>query len=203
MIGLQQRGVEPMSREDYLGVLYANLRRLPERELASVMKYYEEYFQEAGPDREAALMDELGPPEELACQIAGRGQTGSGHSRPYGQEFHRRKWTPGQRIALICLSPLWISLLVGAVAALVGLVVGVGAGGLGVMAAGVFAGWCGFTAIFSPGITTTMLFGGVGIFMVGLGLAMVAGALALGRVCGKGFAALCRRIFGRGRGYRV
>lgn len=192
-----------MSREDYLGTLYANLRRLPEEELASVMKYYEEYFQEAGPDREAALMEELGPPEELARQIAGRRQTGSRDSHPYEQEFHRREWTPGKLIAFICLSPLWASLLLVAVIAIVGLVGGIGIGGFGVMAVGIFTGWCGFTALFSPGITTTILFGGMGIFTIGLGLAMEAGALALGAVSGKGFVALCRRIFGGRRGYRV
>lgn len=184
-----------MSREEYLTALYANLRRLPEEELASVMKYYEEYFQEAGPEREGTLMAELGPPEELARRIIGGGHYGGGRRDGSGR-------TTGWVIALICLSPLWLSLLAAVAAALIGLVGGVGVGGLVAMGAGLFTGWCGFTAIFSPGLTTTMFFGGVGIFTIGLGLAMLAGALAMGRVFGKGFAALCRRIFG-GRRMRV
>lgn len=184
-----------MSREEYLSALYASLRHMPEEELASVMKYYEEYFQEAGPEREAALMAELGSPEELARRITGSGHYGGGRHSGSGR-------TAGRVVALICLSPLWLSLLAAVAAALVGLVGGVGVGGVAAIGAGLFTGWCGFTAIFSPGLTTTMFFGGVGLFTVGLGLAMLAGALAMGRVFCKAFAALCRWIFG-GRRLRV
>lgn len=181
-----------MDREDYLGTLYAALRQsMPEDRLGSVMSYYEEYFREAGPEREGEVIAELGPPEALARQILSTGARSSMEER----RGPRPRWTAGKIVALICLSPLWISLLAAAAAALLGLVVGVGLGGLGLIGAGFFMGWCGFTALFTPGITTTMFFGGLGIVMAALGLAMLAGAVALGGVCGKGLAALCRRIF--------
>lgn len=192
-----------MNREAYLGALYANLRRLPEKELASVMKYYEEYFQEAGPEREEEVISELGPVDDLARQIIGRRQGGRGNDRSYQEGNTRQERSFGQIIALVCLSPLWIGLIVAAIVAQVGLVLGIGGGGLGMMGVGVFTGWCGFTAIFSPGITTTVFFGGMGILVFAGGLAMLAGALSLAKVFVKSIAAMFRWVFRGPRGYRV
>lgn len=186
-----------MSREEYLSALYAHLhQRLPSGELEHIMKYYEDYFDEAGPEREEEVIVELGSPENLANQVVDGGRRSAHSSHDQGE---RRDWTAGRIIALVCLSPLWLTLLVLVVAVPVGLVLGFAAGGLGVVAGGVFTMWCGFTALFTPGLTTAMFFAGLGIFFVAFGLTMLAGALALSRVCGKGAAALCRWLFIGGR----
>lgn len=186
-----------MSREEYLSELYALLhQRLPSGELEHIMKYYEDYFNEAGPEREGEVIAELGSPEDLARQVAGGGRRSA---RPPHYRGERRGWTAGRIIALVFLSPLWLTLLVLVAAVPVGLVLGLAAGGLGVAAGGFFTVWCGFTALFTPGLTTTMFFAGLGIFFVAFGLTMLAGALALSRVCGKGVAALCRWLFIGGR----
>lgn len=184
-----------MNREEYLSELYGRLRqRMPGGELNNVMKYYEEYFNEAGPEREQDIMAELGTPEDLARQIlSGRG---AGSAPEYqNQQVIPRRWTTGKVVAVVLLSPLWLSLLVAIAGGMLGLVVGIGAGGLGCIAGGVFSGWCGFTALFTPGFTTTMFFGGLGILMVAFGLVMLAGSIALGRVMGKAVGSFCRWIF--------
>lgn len=186
-----------MNREDYLSALYGLLhQRLPAGELEHIMKYYEDYFDEAGPDREGEVIAELGSPEDLARQIT---YGGPWAARAHHARRERPGWTAGRIIALICLSPLWITLLVLVAVVPVCLVLGLAAGGLGVAAGGVFTVWCGFTALFTPGLTTTMFFSGLGIFFVAFGFTMLAGALALSRVCGRGAAALCRWLFTGGR----
>lgn len=184
-----------MNREEYLSELYGRLRqRVPGAELDNIMKYYEEYFDEAGPDKEQDIMLDLGTPEDLARQIlSGRGM---GSAPEYhNQQVMPRRWTGGKIVALVLLSPLWISLVAVIVSLIVGLVGGIGIGGVGVIAGGIFSAWCGFTALFAPGFTTTMFFGGLGLLMVALGLCMVAGAIALGRVLGKAMGSFCRWLF--------
>lgn len=65
-----------MSKETYLRFLHAYLTgRLPGGEVEEIMRYYTEYFEDAGEGREQAVMAELGSPEQLAQQILGqRGQ---------------------------------------------------------------------------------------------------------------------------------
>lgn len=61
-----------MDRERYLQEVYGRLsNKMPRKDLDSVMRYYEEYFNEAGPEREAEIIAELGSPEELAAKILG------------------------------------------------------------------------------------------------------------------------------------
>lgn len=176
-----------MNREEYLSELYGRLsNRMPAVELDRVMRYYEEYFDEAGPGREAQVMAELGAPEDLCRQILGDRPNNAPLEYRYESGRRGRDWTTGKIIWVICLFPLWLPLLIGVLAAMFGLVVGIGAGGLGCIGGGILSAWCGFTAIFNPGVTTTMFFGGLGLLAAGLGLAMLAGSIALGQVCCKG-----------------
>lgn len=65
-----------MSKETYLRFLRAYLTgRLPAGEVEEILRYYTEYFEDAGEGREQTVMAELGSPEHLAQQILGqRGQ---------------------------------------------------------------------------------------------------------------------------------
>ncbi|MBC5738259.1 DUF1700 domain-containing protein [Lawsonibacter faecis] len=192
-----------MNREEYLQELYARLsNRLPRQELDNVMKYYEEYFDEAGSAREQEIIAELGTPAELAAEIAGRKPT---ETQYVYEPRPRRRRSAGQIVLLACLSPIWVPLLIAAVAVVFSLIVAlfavagsIAAAGLGCVLAGIFSIWCGFTAIFSGGIPTLMFFGGAGLFIAALGLLLFLGGVALCGLCGKGTAAFCRMIFGGG-----
>lgn len=194
-----------MNREAYLQELWGRLsNRMPRKELEHTMHYYEEYFSEAGPEREAAVMDELGTPEDLARQIMGERAVDMG-SPAYDSppRVRREPWSGGKIALVVCLSPIWLPLLIAAFAVVVSLVAAVFSvvaalilGGVGVVAGGVFAVWCGFTAIFSGGFPTLMFFSGMGLFCAGIGVLMTLGGVALGSVCCKGVAAMCRGFFG-------
>lgn len=58
-----------MNRTEYLDELGKNLRRLPDKDREDAIMYYTEYFEDAGPEREQEIMNELGSPKELAKKI--------------------------------------------------------------------------------------------------------------------------------------
>lgn len=63
-----------MDKNAYLKELSRHLsRRMPEREREDTLRWYEEYFQEAGPERESEVIKELGSPETVAQRVAEEG----------------------------------------------------------------------------------------------------------------------------------
>ena len=75
-----------MDKNAYLKELSRHLSRgMPEREREDTLRWYEEYFQEAGPEREAEVIEELGSPETVARRVAEEGgwtqEKGRGRSR--------------------------------------------------------------------------------------------------------------------------
>ena len=58
-----------MNRADYMAALRRALSVLPEEERANALRYYEEYFDDAGPENEAKAIEELGEPAKVAAQI--------------------------------------------------------------------------------------------------------------------------------------
>lgn len=58
-----------MTKYEFLGDLSRLLSDLPEEERKQAMRYYEDYFADAGEEQEEAVMEELGSPAELAQQI--------------------------------------------------------------------------------------------------------------------------------------
>ena len=58
-----------MNRAEFMKILRSDLRRLPEDERNSALEYYEEYFDEAGPQKEQQVLENLGNPKKIAGQI--------------------------------------------------------------------------------------------------------------------------------------
>ncbi|MDO5425689.1 MAG: DUF1700 domain-containing protein [Eubacteriales bacterium] len=58
-----------MNKEAYLARLAERLKRLPKEDFDRAMEYYQEYFEEAGPENEAQAIEDLGEPEQAAEQI--------------------------------------------------------------------------------------------------------------------------------------
>ena len=190
-----------MSRESYLQELWARLsNRMPRQELENVMRYYEEYFDEAGPGREAEVIAELGTPEHLAGQVMGDRPAAfrePAYDAPPQAYVPRKKWTGGKIALVICLFPIWLPLLLALFAVGIALIVsvfalvisltlgifaaviGIGAGGIGCVAGGFVAIGCGFSALFTPGLTTVMFFVGFGLLLAGLGILLLTACAAL------------------------
>lgn len=60
-----------MTRAEYLAELDSHLITLPKEERDMAVRFYEEYFEDAGPEKEQEVMEELGKPYNLARTIIG------------------------------------------------------------------------------------------------------------------------------------
>ncbi|MFJ7734812.1 DUF1700 domain-containing protein [Lysinibacillus sp. NPDC097287] len=58
-----------MDKAGYLKSLRSKLHRLPVHEIDAALIYYEEYFDEAGEGNEQQVIQQLGPPSQVAAQI--------------------------------------------------------------------------------------------------------------------------------------
>lgn len=58
-----------MTKNEYLAELKSRLVSLPVEERDAAIRYYHEFFEDAGPGREQEIMDELGSPASLAQNI--------------------------------------------------------------------------------------------------------------------------------------
>lgn len=58
-----------MNRTEYMNALEKRLRILPGESYREAMAYFQEYFEEAGPEREQQAIEDLGSPENAAEQI--------------------------------------------------------------------------------------------------------------------------------------
>lgn len=93
-----------MTRQEYMQQLAALLAAMPEAERRDALDYYEEYFDAAGPEKEAQTIQELGSPQNVAEKIwegtgAQFGTPMPDNSMPE-QDSRRRK------------SPVWIVLAI-------------------------------------------------------------------------------------------
>ena len=112
-----------MDKLTYLAELAEGLARwVPERERQDILRYYAEYFEEAGPEREAQVVAELGDPWALSCRLAVEGG--------FATQQQADSWTPPKR-------KKWPWILAGAAAVLVFIV------GSVVMSAMRFGSWFG------------------------------------------------------------
>ena len=58
-----------MNKAEFLEKLRAGLSEVPADERVAALQYYTEYLDDAGPDREAEVLVELGSPEEVAAMV--------------------------------------------------------------------------------------------------------------------------------------
>ena len=110
----------------------AALRRalsvLPEEERANALRYYEEYFDDAGPENEAKAIEELGEPAKVAAQILAdyRELTAVPHAQPIKEKRRWRGISPLLPIVLVLLAiPIGLPLVFGAGATVLGVLLAV------------------------------------------------------------------------------
>lgn len=93
-----------MKKDEYLSQLDHYLRKLPREDYQEAIEYFQEYFEEAGPENEAALMEELGSPKEAAYDLI---QNLLDKELSASQSTKRNFWKISTLITLVILaSPL-------------------------------------------------------------------------------------------------
>ena len=104
-----------MDKLTYLAELAEGLARwVPERERQDILRYYAEYFEEAGPDRVAQVVQELGDPWALSCRLAVEGGYVTQQQADSWMPPKRKKWPwilTGAALALAVLITIPVMLV--------------------------------------------------------------------------------------------
>ena len=183
-----------MNAYEYLQALRAALSALPDDEIDSAMRYYEDYFLDAGDENAAQVIEELGPPEQVAQAILNE-YTGVARRRPPhfdedkvepvegvplgkdGKPLTRKKGINPWMLACIVLlalifGPVAVAVIGAIIVAAVGLIVGVAACVVAVPAATLIGG--GALVLFS-----FLLWATPASALATLGAGLVVGAVGL------------------------
>lgn len=169
-----------MTVEQYLFLLRAELTgSLSQEELEDILRYYTEYFEEAGPEREREVMMELGSPQRLAEKILGRPaeEAMTPAAEPYAYGAQEADYIPQTGGGM----PRWLFILILVMAAVVagpvllGLVFGLGLGGVICVTVGLGLIVGGVGRLSFGGL---LYLGGGGLITMAVGLFLLVGAVA-------------------------
>jgi uncharacterized membrane protein len=172
-----------MTKTEFLEQLKSKLKNLPAEEVNEALSYYEEYFDDAGPENEAATIAQLGTPAEVAANIIGdyaiRDVSGEGGKKSAGSGLSVI-WIV---ILGIFASPIALPLAIEVVAILVSLLasalavlLSLAATAVALLGSGLFMLVLGVLVLFQSVAT--------GIFFIGAGLVCIAIGGALGLAVG-------------------
>ncbi|MCI6831861.1 MAG: DUF1700 domain-containing protein [Clostridiales bacterium] len=194
-----------MTREEYLRQLQHYLKRLPKEDYDSAMEYFTEYFEEAGPEGEQAVIAELGTPKQAASELL-RNLL----NEQIVQPRERRSVGAVLMIALlaICAAPIALPLAIAATAILFALVLVIASAVLCVLLLGVCGILVGGKLILIglasagssvPGMCMLL---GLGLLGIGLGILLSMVLIALCRMIGLLLLRLIQWILGRRKANR-
>jgi uncharacterized membrane protein len=192
-----------MTKSDFLTELRQRLHPLPltHDDISDALQYYEEYFTEAGPEREQEVLSELGSPAYVAAQIALK-LTGTLTPAPERGKKKPKNMTKAILLG-VAAAPVALPLLIGAMAVLFALVatgfalaLTFGITGAVLAAASVPAFVFAFTQL--PGdVITGLYWVGGSLFMFGLGGFMLVFCRFIGRVFYKAITAIGAKMLRR------
>lgn len=200
-----------MDKQTFLRRLEEGLRQLPPEEREDILAYHREYFQDAGPEQEAKVIQELGDPDLLARRLLseyGEQPPASPPPPPPSQpqpEAPKKKRPSGVLVAILAVlaAPIALPLAaaLGAVAialavaalsvalALMAVIVGVLVTGFALVALGFSA-----LALYPPAALVVL---GAGLVCCGLGLFGVMPVILLIQAMFRGLASLFRKALSR------
>ena len=176
-----------MTREEYLRQLQHYLKRLPKEDYDSAMEYFTEYFEEAGPEGEQAVIAELGTPKQAASELL-RNLL----NEQIVQPRERRSVGSVLMIALlaICAAPIALPLAIAATAILFALVLVIASAVLCVLLLGVCGILVGGKLILiglasaGSSVAGMCMLLGLGLLGIGLGILLSMVLIALCRMIG-------------------
>jgi len=195
-----------MSRWEFMSQLEKLLLYVPIQEREEALQYYNDYFEDAGPENEQEVIASLGSPEKVAENIKR-----DIHQSNYGAEpdrvepgkemveYHpipeiieepmknmQKSNMPGwlKIVILICAAPILIGIFGGLFGAVMGIIGGV----LGVLFAGIFS--FGIIGIVCPIVSVILVLAGIGISFVNvlaglcvIGVGLLCMALGVLGIC--------------------
>lgn len=171
-----------MTTEEYLRILQSNLVNVPPEEVWNIMQYYREYFEDAGEENAAKVMEELGAPEQLAKKVSadfvsgGFAMSGSMLKKPHEE---KKNYTWLIVTLAVLLSPVWFGLLITVISLLFVVIVVIASllfaaavVGISFVGAGIITFGTGIATLFESVATGVMLIG-AGMMSTGFGILFV------------------------------
>lgn len=182
-----------MNRVEFINQLESLLWDIPESDRLDAIAYYNDYFDEAGPENEANVLRELGSPERVASIIKADLNTAGNEKAEYTEQGYsdgrsgvnqnapvikKRKWNlpiPLVIVILVFASPILLGIgggflggVLGIFVSLIGLIVG----GLGMFVGGIASLIVGLIKLASEPIGGLVLIG-TGSLITALGILFV------------------------------
>ena len=164
-----------MNRSEFFKKLEQGLARVPKEERDTALDYYNEYFDDAGPENEQKVIEELGSPAQIAARIKADAAVKQlqADKKPSMKKGISAVWLV---ILAILAAPIALPLAIGAaalaiglLAALIGIVIALIAcvaaffiGGIVVIAAGI--------AVMATSVPTAIFSVGVGLLVLGVSI---------------------------------
>ena len=186
--------VRRLTKEEYIQELRHYLHKLPKEDYENAISHFTEYFEEAGPENEAAVMDELGTPKEAAAELV-RGLLDE-HTEDEAPTHKKMSTSLKVAIVAVALSPIsWLGVILGvaflitAVALLFSLFVAAASVVVATVVAGGGLIWEGFTLVGESLAASGIVIGG-GVLGLALGLWAVALLLIVCKLILQGMVAL-------------
>lgn len=195
-----------MNREEFLAGLARLLEDIPESERREALEFYNNYFDDAGPENEARIIQELGgTPDRAASSIRAELQSGkTSDKRNYGEyteqgyrdtriphsrqmpQFIKEKakknpnhWKTAMIILILILSSsLWLGLFGGIIGLIFGLLGGILSLTLG-LAAAIFGLFVGGVAMIGTGLAKCLVNPALGLLTTGFGLLLLSVGILL------------------------
>lgn len=198
-----------MDKQTFLRRLEEGLRQLPPEEREDILAYHREYFQDAGPEQEAKVIQELGDPDLLARRLLSEyGEQPPASPPPPSQpqpEAPKKKRPSGVLVAILAVLAAPIALPLAAALGAVAIALAVAALSValalmavivGVLITGIALVALGFSALllYPPAALVVL---GAGLVCCGLGLFGVMPVVRLIQAMFRGVANLFRKAFSR------
>ena len=203
-----------MTRTEYMEQLKKYLKRLPKEDYENAVEYFTEYFDEAGPENEQQVMNELGDPKEAARElllnlleesVEKNGRVEETSAVEVAQALpKKKKRSPGKILLLtflvICASPVSIALLIAGLAVLAAVVIVIAAvifslavTSIATIAGGIMIAGYGATLVVRSLAAACMMVGG-GFLMAGAGILFGVLTVYICKWCVTGIGRLVNRV---------
>ena len=168
-----------MTSGEYLKQLEKYLRKLPQSDYEDAMEYFTEYFADAGPENEQAVIKELGTPKQAAAELMRNLLDKKVDEREAMEKEEKQK----EKKKTTGVNVVWIAIL--ALIAVVGVVAGIKMLLRGILAVSVsFGGFCFIT--------------GMGVFMLGISILCAVFGVYFAKWMGRLFVWCTRKVTKKG-----
>ncbi len=177
-----------MTRREFMQELRERLARLSDADREAALAFYEEYFDEAGPDREQDVIRELGSPQAIASRILADHAVKEAREAPYSpRKGLSALWFVILAIVAAPLALPAIFSIVGVIVAVVVVMAVIAILAVAIVIGGIALFTGGFFALFATPASALILFGvafllwGIGkiaFAIIGAALSIVGGAIA-------------------------